>query len=58
LRLASVAHAKSGGDALFELQRDPLSNDKLHKAVAILSGTAGDALGEFRQFLAFGLGRI
>jgi hypothetical protein len=37
--------------ALFELQRDALGNDKIHKAVAVLSGTAGDALGEFRSSL-------
>ena len=56
--LASVAHAKGGGDALFELQRDALSNDKIHKAVAVLSGAAGDALGEFGKLFAFGLAHI
>ena len=56
--LASVAHAKGGGDALFELQRDALSNDKIHKAVAVLSGAARDALGELGKLFAFGLAHI
>ena len=56
--LASVAHAKGGTDALFELQRDALSDDKIHKAVAVLSGAAGDALGEFGKLFAFGLAHI
>ena len=56
--LASVAHAKGGCNALFEFQRDALSNDKIHKAVAVLSGAAGDALGEFGKLLTFGLAYI
>ena len=54
----SVAHAKGGGDAFFELQRDALSNDKIHEAVAVLPGTAGNALGEFGKLFAFRLAHI
>jgi hypothetical protein len=56
--LASVAHAKSGSDVLFELQRDAPSNDKIHKAVAVLSSAAGDAFGEFWKLRPFGLAYI
>ena len=38
--------------------RDALSNDKIHKAVAVLSGAAGDALGEFGKLFAFRLAHI
>ena len=54
--LASVAHAKSGSNALFELKRDALSNNKIHKAVAVLSGAAGDTL-EAWKLRPFGLAR-
>jgi len=40
-----------------ELQRYALSDGKIYKAVAVPSGTAGDALGEFWKLRPFGLSK-
>jgi hypothetical protein len=56
--LPAVAHAQSGGDALFELQLDTLSDHKINQPLPVLAYAARDLFGQFGKFLAFGLAHV